>query len=74
MLFLAFSLVCCFVWFFVFFLGEGIGEKEKGLPHLDGRTLHVFAGKCRLGTGFGRCLKADKTSSCHSPFGLDAAV
>ena len=60
---------------FVFsFSREGIGEKGKGLPHLVGRTPHLFAGKCRLGTGLGRRMKADKASSCHSSFGLDAAV
>ena len=56
MLFLAFSFVCCFVLFsfFVFlsFFEVGIGEKEKGSPHLDGRAPHVFAGKYSLGTGF----------------------
>ena len=43
------------------------------MPRLDGRTSHFGAGKCRLGTGLGKVLKAEKPSSCHSPFGLDAA-
>ena len=34
-----------------FFLGEGFGEKEIKVPHLDGRTLHLGEGKCHLGTG-----------------------
>lgn len=63
-----------FVSAFLSFFGEGIWEKGEGLPHLDGRTPHVLAGKCRLGSGFGRCLKADKNKDCYSPFRLDAAV
>ena len=54
--------------------GDGIGEKGKGVAHLGGRVPHVTAGKCRSGTGLGRRVKADKTSSCHSPFELNAAA
>ena len=64
------SLPLCF---FFFFFGEGFGGKEIEVPRLDGRTLHFGAEKCRLGTGLGRGIKAEKPSSCHSPFGLDVA-
>ena len=49
------------------------GGKEIEVPCLDGRTLHFGAEKCHLGTGLGRRIKAEKPSSCHSPFGLDVA-
>ena len=65
------SLTFCF--FFFFFFGEGFGGKEIEVPRLDGRTLHFGAGKCRLGTGLGRRVKAEKPSSRRSPFGLGAA-
>ena len=56
-----------------FFFGEGVGGKEVEVPRLDGRTLHFGAGKCRLGAGLGGRVKAEKPSSCHSPFRLDVA-
>ena len=59
--------------FYFFFFGEGFGGKEIEVPRLYGRTLHLGAEKCRLGTGLGRRIKAEKPSSCHSPFGLDVA-
>ena len=37
-----------------------------------GQDLACIAGEF-LGTGLGRAIKAGKTSSCNSPFGLDAA-
>ena len=52
------------------------GPSADGMgPRLapNSRTLHFGAGKCRLGTGLGRGVKVEKPSSCHSPFGLDAA-
>ena len=75
LLFLAFSCLPPVILSCVFsFFEEGIGQKEKGVLHPDGRTPHVFAGKCRLGTGLGRRIKADKASSCHNQSGLDAAA
>ena len=62
-----------FFLFCFFFLRGGIWGKEIEVPRLDGRTLHLGAEKCRLGTGLGRRIKAEKPSSCHSPFGLDVA-
>ena len=44
-----FGLLSCFV--FLFFFGGGIGGKENGLPHLDGRAPHAFTWKYRLGAG-----------------------
>ena len=70
-LFFSLSLPLCL--FVSFFFGEGFGGKEIEVSRLDGRTLHFGAEKCRLGTGLGRRIKAEKPSSCHSPFGLDVA-
>ena len=52
-----FSLLPCCVF------GEGFGGKVIGVPRLDGRALHFDAGKCRLGTGVGRKLKAVKSAA-----------
>ena len=60
---LSLSLPLCH--FVSFFFGEGFGGKEVEVPRLDGRTLHFGAGKCRLGTGLGRRVKAEKPSSYH---------
>jgi hypothetical protein len=62
---------------FVFFWCRFGGElgKKTGLPLSDGRTPRCGAGSSldedRI---WGRKLKEGKTSSCHSPPGLDAAV
>ena len=57
------SVLLCFLFcllfpFLRFFLWGG--SRGEGESRLDGRTPHAFAGKCRLGTGFGRRLKASK--------------
>ena len=59
----------CFPFFFV----EGFGGKETEVTRSDGRTPHFSAGKCRLGAGLGRTLKAVKPVAAIAPFGLDDA-
>ena len=44
--------------------------KDMGLPRLDDRALHEFAGKRHLETVSGGSYKGGKK---NSPFGLDAA-
>ena len=64
------SLSFCLFVFFCF--GEG-SEGTIEVPRLDGRIPHFGARKRSLGTGWEKSLKAEKPTSCHSPFELDAA-
>ena len=54
------------------FLFREKGRRRMGCLALTAGTRSV-SGKCRMGTGLGEYIKAVKTSSCHNPFGLNAA-
>ena len=58
---------------FPFFFGEGFGEEEIEIPRLGSISPHFGAGKCPFGDKIGEDAEGGKTSSCHSPFELDAA-